>query len=62
MLLTVCETFAYSVKVYDQWGNRVGTYKKEGDNYVLYDFNDKKVEFNYRLVNSKVFKYKMSLE
>ena len=25
-------------------------------------FNDKKVEFNYRLVNSKVFKYKMSLE
>ena len=44
MLLTVCETFAYSVKVYDQWGNRVGTYKKEGDNYVLYDFHDKKIE------------------
>ena len=25
-------------------------------------YNDKKVEFNYRIVNSKVFKYKMSLE
>ncbi len=25
-------------------------------------YNDKKVEFNYRIVNSKLFKYKMSLE
>ena len=25
-------------------GNRIGTYRKEGENFVLYDFNDKKVE------------------
>lgn len=25
-------------------------------------YNDKKIEFNYRIVNSKVFKYKMSLK
>ena len=40
----ISETFAYSIKVYDVYGNRVGTYRKEGDNYVLYDFYDKKVE------------------
>ena len=44
LLLTTASTFAYSIKVYDQWGNRVGTYKKEGDNFVLYDFHDRKVE------------------
>lgn len=43
-LLAVSETFAYSVKVYDEYGNRVGTYKKEGDNYQFYDFNDNKVD------------------
>lgn len=44
ILFTVSETFAYAIKVYDEYGNRVGTYKKEGDNYQLYDFNDNKVE------------------
>jgi hypothetical protein len=44
IFLSVGETFAYAVKVYDQYGNRVGTYRKEGDKYVLYDFNDNKVE------------------
>lgn len=44
ILFTVSETFAYAVKVYDEYGNRVGTYRKEGDSYQLYDFNDKKVE------------------
>ena len=44
ILLTVTETFAYAIKVYDEYGNRVGTYRKEGDHYQLYDFNDKKVE------------------
>ena len=44
LIITTAQAFAYSVKVYDYWGNRVGTYKKEGDRYVLYDFNDKKVE------------------
>ena len=44
VFICISEVFAYSVKVYDEYGNRVGTYKKEGDNFVLYDFNDKKVE------------------
>ncbi len=44
LLLTTLETFAYAIKVYDQMGNRLGTYRKEGENYVLYDFYDKKVE------------------
>ena len=43
-VLTASQTYAYAIKVYDQWGNRVGTYRKEGDNFVLYDFYDKKVE------------------
>ena len=41
---TISETFAYAIKVYDEYGNRVGTYRKEGDHYQLYDFNDKKVD------------------
>lgn len=44
LLVTTSETFAYAVKVYDQWGNRLGTYRQEGENFVLYDFYDKKVE------------------
>jgi hypothetical protein len=44
LLLSVSETFAYALKVYDEYGNRVGTYRKEGDNYQLYDFYDKKVD------------------
>lgn len=44
LLFTISETFAYAVKVYDEIGNRLGTYRKEGDNFVLYDFYDKKVE------------------
>lgn len=45
-LIFVCmsEVFAYAIKVYDEYGNRVGTYRKEGDNFVLYDFYDKKVD------------------
>ena len=44
LFFTISETFAYAIKVYDEYGNRVGTYRKEGDNYQLYDFNDKKVD------------------
>lgn len=44
LIIATTQTFGYAIKVYDQWGNRIGTYKKEGDNYVLYDFYDKKVE------------------
>ena len=43
-VLTITETFAFAIKVYDEYGNRVGTYRKEGDNYQLYDFYDNKVE------------------
>ena len=44
IILSVSQTFAYAIKVYDEYGNRVGTYRKEGDNFQLYDFNDKKVD------------------
>ena len=46
LIFAICisETLAYSIKVYDEYGNRVGTYRKEGENYAFYDFNDKKVE------------------
>ena len=44
LLLTVTETFAYAIKVYDEYGNRVGTYRKEGDKYQLYDFYDNKID------------------
>lgn len=44
LFITANITFAYSVKVYDEMGNRVGTYKKENGQFVLYDFNDNKVE------------------
>ncbi|MBR1776331.1 hypothetical protein IJ750_04585 [bacterium] len=43
-IFSSASVFAYAVKVYDEMGNRVGTYRKEGDKFVLYDFNDKKVE------------------
>ncbi len=44
VLLLTSETFAAAIKLYDEYGNRVGTYRKEGDFYQLYDFNDNKVE------------------
>ena len=44
ILLTVSETYAYAMKVYDEYGNRIGTYRKEGDSYQLYDFYDNKVD------------------
>ena len=44
LFFTVSETFAFAVKVYDEYGNRVGTYRKENDHYQLYDFYDNKVE------------------
>ena len=43
-IFTISEIFGYGIKVYDEYGNRVGTYRKEGDNFQLYDFNDKKVD------------------
>ena len=44
LLFAFTEAYAYSIKVYDEYGNRVGTYRKEGDSYQFYDFNDKKVD------------------
>lgn len=50
ILFTISETFAYAIKVYDEYGNRVGTYRKEGDKYQLYDFYDNKVENEEALI------------
>ena len=44
IFITAGESFAYAVKVYDEYGNRVGTYRKVGDGYEFYDFYDRKVE------------------
>ena len=52
LLLTVSEAFAYAIKVYDEYGNRVGTYRKEGDRYQLYDFYDNKIENPDRLIKN----------
>ena len=43
-LFSINSIFAYSIKVYDEYGNRVGTYRKEGDKYQFYDFNENKVD------------------
>ena len=52
MLITIPQSFAYAIKVYDQWGNRIGTYRKEGENFVLYDFYDKKIENPQELIKN----------
>ena len=44
IIMTASATFAHAIKVYDEYGNRVGTYRKEGDHYQLYDFHDNKVD------------------
>ena len=44
IFLSVSQAYSYALKVYDEYGNRVGTYRKEGDNYQFYDFNDNKVD------------------
>lgn len=44
IIFTVPETLAYAIKVYDEYGNRVGTYRKVGQSYQFYDFYDKKVD------------------
>ena len=40
----ISSAYAYSIKVYDEYGNRVGTYRKEGDKYQFYDFNENKID------------------
>ena len=44
LTIAMSDAFAMAIKLYDEYGNRVGTYRKEGDSYQLYDFNDKKVD------------------
>ena len=44
LLFVNSAAFSYAIKIYDEYGNRIGTYRKEGEQFVLYDFNDKKVE------------------
>ena len=58
--ITASQVFAYAIKIYDQWGNRIGTYKKEGENYVLYDFYDNKIDskaLNTAIGYKELFKY-----
>lgn len=52
ILFAASEIYAYSIKVYDEYGNRVGTYRKEGDVYQLYDFNDNKVDNPEKLIKN----------
>lgn len=52
LLFTLGQSFAYSIKLYDEYGNRVGTYRKDGDSYQLYDFNDKKVDTPEMLIQN----------
>ena len=42
--LTVCESYAYTVKLYDQYGNHIGSAKKNGEQYEIYNLNNDKVE------------------
>ena len=52
ILLTMSEIYAFAVKVYDEYGNRVGTYRKEGGSYQLYDFHDRKIENPANLIKN----------
>ena len=42
--ISVSSAYSYAIKVYDEYGNRVGTYRKVGDSFEFYDFYDKKVD------------------
>lgn len=44
LILTAGQSFAYVEKVYDEYGNRVGSARKIGDTYEWYDMNDKRVQ------------------
>ena len=43
-IFTVSQTFAYAIKVYDENGNKIGTYKKENNCYQFYDLKGKKAQ------------------
>ena len=45
--------FAYAIKIYDEYGSRIGTAKKVGENYELYDMDGKKFE-NYEKLHSSI--------
>ena len=52
MFFITSDVFAYAIKVYDEYGNRVGTYRKEGDDYQFYDFNDRKVDAPSKIIEN----------
>lgn len=52
LIISTPYSLGYAVKIYDEFGNRIGTYRKEGDNFVLYDFYDKKVEIPEDLIEN----------
>ena len=43
-IFTIAQTYAYAIKVYDEYGNRIGTYRKSNEKYEFYDFHENKVE------------------
>ena len=43
-IFTVSQTFAYAIKVYDENGNKIGTYKKENNCYPS-DFFDNNIPY-----------------
>lgn len=51
-IISLTEVQAYALKLYDEYGNRVGTYRKEGDTYQLYDFYDNKVDTPESLIKN----------
>ncbi len=42
--ICINQCFAYSVKLYDQYGKHIGNAKKNGEQYEFYNLNDEKVE------------------
>lgn len=50
-LFSATQTFAYMEKVYDEYGNRVGSARRIGDSYEWYDKDNKRVNSYKDLAN-----------
>lgn len=51
LILTAGQSFAYVEKVYDEYGERVGSARKVGDSYEWYDMDNKRVKSYKDLAN-----------
>ena len=61
-LMGINQCFAYSVKLYDQYGKHIGNARKNGERYEFYNLNDEKVEkyedlFDTSDEKSKIIEY-----